>query len=313
MPARPAPLLALLLPLALVAASPAAGDTVRLRNGRSYEGVIAERTADGVRIRLAFGHLVLPHDQVLAIEKGDSALATYLERKAALESRHDASAAEWLALARWARGEDLAQGVREAATAAADLEPRLPGLEPLLRPFGIVLDEEAGRWLPFDEAMARRGLVRFEGEWISVAEQRRVLEERRRERELAAEEATARRLAALAAAMLAREEREARQERRAAEAQAGYPWHAAPVALGWAVPAVVIVPPVGFHAPHFHPPDHPRHPPGPVPPPGPPAPPPAPGGYGGAFDRVPGSLLPVSPASRPASSVSTRPAASSRR
>lgn len=321
MPARPAPPIASLsLPalsllalsvLVLGAIAPAAADTVHLRNGRAYEGVIAERTVEGVRIQLAFGHLVLPADQVVAVEKSDSPLAAYLSRKADLAARPGTSPAQWLALARWAKANDLAQGVREAATLAAELDPRLPGLDPLLRPFGLVFDEAAGRWLPFEEAMARRGLVRFEGEWITVAEQRLRLAERQRERALAAEEATSRRLAAVAAAMLAREEREARRE-----AEAGtvaLPWNYAPVTLGWAVPGVVVVTHGGFLHPHH--PRPPHHPGVPMPPPGPPRPPDAPGrGYGSVFDRVPGSLLPVSPSQprSPASSSSTRPAASGR-
>src|ERR1044072_1673068 len=62
-------------------------DTVRWKNGRAYEGAIAERTPQGVRVQLAFGHIVIPADQVIAIEQAPSALATYLERKAALDAR----------------------------------------------------------------------------------------------------------------------------------------------------------------------------------------------------------------------------------
>jgi hypothetical protein len=207
---RPAslPLLSL---LALAAALPAAADTVHLRNGRDYEGVIADRTAEGVRIRLAFGYIVIPDDQVLSIDKEASPLAEYLERKAALLASPDARAAEWLALARWAKSNDLAQGVREAAEIAAELDPGLPGLDPLLRPFGIVFEEKTGRWLPLAEVMARRGLVSFEGEWMTAADRRSLLAERERERAIAAQEATARRLAAVAAALAAREAAEARQ------------------------------------------------------------------------------------------------------
>jgi len=80
---------------------------------------------------------------------------------------------------------------------------------------------------------------------------------------------------------------------------------------------VVVVTHGGFLHPHHpHHPRHPHHPGAPMPPPGPPRPPDAPGrGYGSVFDRVPGSLLPVSPSqpsSRPASSSSTGPAASGR-
>src|SRR6185503_6069468 len=99
---------AALLLLLVVAASSARADTVRLRNGRAYEGVIAERTAQGVRVQLAFGYIVIPAEQVVAIEKAPSALAEYLARKSALQARAGAPAAAWLELARWAKANELA-------------------------------------------------------------------------------------------------------------------------------------------------------------------------------------------------------------
>ena len=259
--------------------------------------MIAERTAEGVRIQLAFGHLVLPADQVLSLEKADSPLAAYLERKAALAARPEAGAEEWLALARWSKANEINQGAREAAMAAAEIDPRLPGLDPLLRPFGLVFDEEIGRWVPYEEAMTRRGLVRFEGQWITRDEQRLRLAELQRERALAAEEATARRLAALTEVMVAREEREALEE---VVEPAEMPWYGLPYWYGWGGGVVVHG---GFvHRPrdgHF-----PRHDGGIRPPPG--------HHFGGVFDRVPGSLLPIAPQapSRPVSS-STGPSARS--
>lgn len=195
-----------LLLLALALAAPVAADTVRLRNGRAYEGVIAERAPEGVRIRLAFGVIVIPHDQVAAVEESPSALAEYLRRREALAARAGATAADWLALARWARANDLPQAVRDTALQAAELDPRLPGLDPLLRPFGLVLDEGLERWIPLEESMARRGFVRHDGEWITKAEHRELLADRERERVAAAQEAAARRVEAAAAAVQRREE-----------------------------------------------------------------------------------------------------------
>jgi hypothetical protein len=268
---------------------PAAADTVRLTNGRAYEGVIAEELPEGVRVRLAFGYLVIPHDQVAGVDRSPSALADYLRRRAELAARDDADAADWLALARWARTQDLHQGVREAAARAAEIDPHLAGLEPLLRPFGLVLDTELARWIPLDEAMARRGLVRFEGEWISRAEQRERLAELDRRREREAEAATARRLAA------ATDRLAAVQETRAYERQTPYPAHDS-----WYAPGDVVY--VPFAVPVLVVPTHPfpgfghhQRPPHPHPGGGalPPAAPPAPGhGYSSFLSRPPGSLLP---------------------
>lgn len=275
---RSLPLLAaaVAVPLALAMAAPATADTVRLRNGRAYEGVIAEEVAGGVRIRLAFGHLVLPHEQVLAVEKSPSALAEYLLRKKDLSRDPEAGAAEWLGLARWAREQDIPQGVREAALLAAEADPALPGLEPLLRPFGFVHDVEAGRWLPFEESMARRGMVRDDGEWVSLAQQReRQADRERRRAELAREEAT-RRLAAAAEA-IERETLRRALDRQSAVAQppvvVGFPVLAYPVLTS---PVFVVVPPPHTPAPQPQPTPQvaPRH------------------GYGSLLHRAPGSLLP---------------------
>jgi hypothetical protein len=270
---RPTATLAAALALALVAAA-AGADTVRLRNGRAYEGVIAEEVPGGVRIRLAFGHLVLPAEQVLAIEKSPSALAEFLARRAALEASPGATAADWIALARWSRGRELAQGTREAALAAADLDPRHAGLEPLLRPFGLVLDGGLGRWIPFDESMARKGLVRDEGEWITVGQQRERQAERDRLRVAAAQEASARRMAAAAEAM----ERTARRRPDVVAVYVPPPVIAMPL-LPY---PVYVVPPVVVYPEPPHPPMPPpvvapRH------------------GYGRWSTRAPGSLLPPPP------------------
>jgi hypothetical protein len=226
--------------LAVAVALPVSADTVRLKNGRAYEGVIAERTPKGVRVQLAFGQLLLPDDQVVAIEKGESALAAFLARKAALEAK-DASAAEWLELARWAKVHDLSTSARQAVLTAAELDPRLPGIDAMLRPMGLVFEESLVRWIPFEESMARRGLVRYEGEWISVQEQRQRIAQHERRRALEAQEEASRRMAAAAEAMQRSEERRARREawERQQELERAY----LPVVSfpGFWVPQVVVV------------------------------------------------------------------------
>lgn len=159
--------LALLLLAGLV---PAAGraDTVYLANGRSFEGVLAEETGSQVHIRMPGGELKLPKSQVARVEKGDSSYAFYLERKEAL--RRGSSAADWLALARWARDHGVPHGAREAALKAAEIEPRLAGLGPILRGFGYAFDEDLERWIPYADSMRRRGFVEVNGQWLSRQE-----------------------------------------------------------------------------------------------------------------------------------------------
>lgn len=204
--------LLLLVTVAVAISAPALADTVRLKNGRAYEDVIAERTSQGVRVQLSFGQLVIPADQVVAIEKSPSALAGFLARKQDLRARPDTRAADWLELARWAKVQDLASSSREAALLAAELDPRLAGLDALLRPMGLVYEDALARWIPFAESMARRGLVPWEGAWVTADEARERREELLRRAQARAQEEATRRMAEAAEAMRRTEERMAMRE-----------------------------------------------------------------------------------------------------
>jgi hypothetical protein len=264
----------LLLLLAALLAVPAAADTVHLKNGRAYEGVIAERTPQGVRVQLAFGHIVIPDDQVLAVEKAPSALAGYLARKAELLAKPDGAAPAWLELARWAKVNDLPSASREAALLAAELDPRQPGLDVLLRPLGLVFEEALVRWIPYEESMVRRGLVRFEGEWISVEERRARLADLERRRAAWDQEMATRRLADAAEAMRRNEERRAIREAAEQASRLAYPTYLPVVTFPgfWFPPVVVVVnPPDGQPTPA----PSPRH------------------TYTRVGQRQPGSFLPV--------------------
>ncbi|HWM94599.1 MAG TPA: hypothetical protein VN493_27845 [Thermoanaerobaculia bacterium] len=168
----------LLLGLSLTGATVSADD-VHLKNGRKFEGVIAEVTETQVRIRMQGGVVSLPRNQVLRVDERDSDLSGYLRRKEALRRSPDARAQDWLELARWAKTQGLEQGAREAALAAAELDPKAEGLEPLLRGFRYSFDEQLGRWISYDESMRRRGFVNTGGVWISREE----LAERNRQRQ----------------------------------------------------------------------------------------------------------------------------------
>jgi len=152
-----------LLPMA-----PAWADTVYLANGRTFENVIAETTETEVKIRMPGGSLSLPRSHVLRVEASDSNFAEYMRRKEAI--RRSASAADWLALAQWAKRQGLEQGAREAALAAASLDPRIEGLAPLMRSHGFVLDAQLDRWIPYADSMRRRGFVLADGQWLSREE-----------------------------------------------------------------------------------------------------------------------------------------------
>lgn len=184
-------LLALRLALAAVLASlpapPAGADDVYLKNGETFEGVIAIREGAQVRIQLPGGEMRLPAGQVERIDEKRSPYAEYLARHRELEAAGDARA--WLELALWAESRQLAHGTKQAALAAAELEPGLPALEPLMRRLDYVYDADSGRWLPLAEHMRRRGYVYADGRWVSRQEVMAALELRRQQLALRREEA----------------------------------------------------------------------------------------------------------------------------
>jgi hypothetical protein len=191
---RPSALLLLGLPL--LGLSPALhADTVYLKNGRTFEGVLAEETDSQVRIRMAGGVLSLARNQVLKVEHSESDLGEYLRRKEALKRGADTGAADWLALARWAKTRGLDTSAREAALVAGEIDPKLDGLSPLLRGYHYVYDDQLGRWVSYEDSLRRRGFVQVNGVWISREEATLLARQR-------AEEAAQR-----------REEREAAQAR----------------------------------------------------------------------------------------------------
>jgi hypothetical protein len=230
--------------LFLASVPPAVADDVYLTNGRKFEGVIAETTDSQVRIQMAGGILSLPLSQVAKVEKGESNLAEYLRRKEDLQGNSRVRAADWLELARWAQSQKLPHGARESALRAAELDPRLEGVAPILRGFGYVYDEQLDRWIPYADSMRRRGFVLSYGQWITREEYgaaARARDEEAERRRLARQEqaraAREDRLAALTELVLVREVAESERQAR-----------------GYRAPLVVF--PGYFFPPVFVPPGH---------------------------------------------------------
>jgi hypothetical protein len=284
----------------LLTAGAASADDVYLQNGRKFEGVIAETTDTQVRIRMQGGVVSLPKSQVLRVESKDSDLSGYLRRKEALRRNAGTRAEDWLELARWAKAQGLDQGAREAALLAADLDPKLEGVTPLLRGYKYTFDEQLGRWISYEESMRRRGFLYTGGAWISreeLAERERLRQEAEaqsaRIREAARAERAARQTEMLLATQTALLEETIRDRQR----ETAYASPYAPYTYGW---PVVVVP--GFFPPRCHHGDCGGNNP------------PSGGGDGGGgghhgqpgnhsgFTRIPGSLIPGGDAGRSSSS-----------
>jgi len=185
------------LSLALIGATSAAADNVYLKNGQTFQDVVATETEKGVRIRVAFGEITVANSAVERIERSESALDEYLGRKMELQ-RSGASAGEWKELSEWALRAEVEHGAREAGMMASKLDPQLDGLGPLMRSLGYSYSEGRGEWLTGDDYMRSLGYIRLGGEWVSpeeMAERRRLAEEAQQARRDARAEAREERLA----------------------------------------------------------------------------------------------------------------------
>jgi hypothetical protein len=273
--------------LALLFRAPGFADTVYLANGRTFEGVIAEVTDSSVKIQMPGGSLSLPRSHVLRVDKSESDFAEYLRRKAELK-RSGAGAEEWLKLARWSKSQGLDQGTREAALAAADLDPHAAGIAPLLRSYGYVLDAQLERWIPYADSMRRKGLVQWNGQWITKEEnaarlraQQEEIAQRHAERAAvrAAQATRAAREAELALAEMELQEKLAQTQADSSALYAPYAAYAAPAYVyPWYAPPVVSPPPCQHcGAPQAHPPFRPGM---------------RQEEHGSSFMHVPGSLIP---------------------
>ncbi|MFQ5349005.1 MAG: hypothetical protein ACE5EG_01025 [Thermoanaerobaculia bacterium] len=196
---------ALLLLAALT--TPVAADTVFLVNGNKFEQVVAEREPGAVRMRMPYGEIVLPERVVARVERSRSIWQVFAERQTELRDAA-ASAPEWLELALWADAAGYPEGMREALLGAAEIDPLLDGLAPLMRRIGYQLDREAGQWLTEGDYMRQRGYRRWGDRWLTrdeYAVRWRAREEAQKKRRAEArEERITRAIEALVVAELSR-------------------------------------------------------------------------------------------------------------
>ena len=208
----------------------ASADEVLLRGGGKVSGVIVERTATSVAVEVGPGLVTLPLSRVLSIQEGPSALATYRERASHLAA---GDVAGWLALGRWARHQELSTQSREAFMHALAADPASGDANEAL---GRVLLGD--RWVSAEEGYRARGLVYFNGRWVTPAEEEAML------REAEAEEAASRiRQEDDARAREAEARaREAEARAQAAEAEAAY----GGMGLGYGAVGIPYLPYGGF-------------------------------------------------------------------
>jgi len=158
------------LVLLLAGASSAAADEVILKNGGRVSGVVVARTDAAITLEVGPGRLTLPIARVERVVAGGSALGRYRQRAAQLAAN---DVAGWLELAGWARDSDLLTQAREALEHVLALDPQNAAAH---RARGDVLLGE--RWMSLEDSYRAKGLVLFEGSWVTP-EERAALERSR--------------------------------------------------------------------------------------------------------------------------------------
>lgn len=205
------------VPLVVVLFGGAAkADVLHLKKGGRLEGVLVAETATSLTLDLGMGRISLPRTAVLRVERKESALSEYRTRLAAIDPGDVGAFAE---LARYAAANGLRAEARLMWARVVSLDPT--NVEGHLYLGHVLVD---GRYMDEDEAQLARGMVRFEGRFMTPGEQESILRERERR---AADERRldeARRAARDAEERARRAEREAERARAEAAANSASAW-----------------------------------------------------------------------------------------
>jgi hypothetical protein len=235
---------AVVLAIALLPAV-ARADQVFTRGGGLIEGEIVERRTDSIVVDIGGGTIGLPLTYVERIVPGASPAARF---RARAERLAPDDAAGWLALGHWARQQELRSQANDAFLQVLSQDP---GNARAHHALGHV--RVGDQWMTRDEGYRARGLVSYDGRWMTpdernvlIAERDAAVEQERAEAESLAHlrESEARALEAEAQARIVQ------AEARIAEEQADRV-EAAPIGLQWVPPGFGGFVSTGFARPGF--------------------------------------------------------------
>lgn len=155
--------------LSLVLVSPAFADEVKLKDGRSFAGIVRAE-GEKVTIETGSGEFTFAAADVASVEKGRTALHEYYEKEPKTARDH-------FELARWAEDKGISKVVKKHFQRAVELDPEH---EFARRALGYSIHK--GRWMTSEEIHRDLGDVQFEGRWISKEERDVILAERESDR-----------------------------------------------------------------------------------------------------------------------------------
>jgi hypothetical protein len=143
--------------LALTLAATAAADEVRLKSGRTVEGIV-RREPGKVIVESRLGTLTYPADEVQDVVPGRTPMHEFAEREAALGPSPKAE--DVFALALWAQDQGLVRYVHPLLERTVRLDPNFAPARRLLDQVQI-----GGRWMTRSErdALAEAAATRAEG------------------------------------------------------------------------------------------------------------------------------------------------------
>jgi hypothetical protein len=159
------------LAIGMLLAAPAAwADQIFLAGGGVVHGEVVSRTASALVVEVGPGRMTLPMARVARVVESKSDLTAYRERAAALSS-HDV--AGWLALARFAESRELLTQAREAYERVLAVDPGNAAANA-----GLGRVQVNGHWLSREDAFRARGLVPFDGDWVTPEQHAAILADR---------------------------------------------------------------------------------------------------------------------------------------
>lgn len=148
----------------------AAADEIHLRGGGRVSGEVVSESADAVVVEVPAGRVTLPRHRIERIVRGTSALAEYRARASRLAAN---DVEGWMALAEWARANDLLTQARAAFEHVLRVSPSHAAAHVASGHVSV-----NGRWMAQDDAYRARGYVEFEGTWMRPQERQALIEER---------------------------------------------------------------------------------------------------------------------------------------
>jgi hypothetical protein len=161
---------AVLLGLSCLAPALCGADEIFTRSGGHLTGEIVSRDDTRIVVDIGIGRVELPLGYVERIEASEAPFTAYRRQARALAADDEDG---WLALARWAREQDLRTQADEAFRRVVEIDPENNAARLAL---GHV--KHGDRWMTQQESYVAQGLVSFEGRWVRPEERELALAER---------------------------------------------------------------------------------------------------------------------------------------